>query len=262
MKSEKFEPDVFDLNRQAAYRLNNLLLELSLALEEHSVNVEAALELDESDWGKRFTALVSSPSFFELLGELSGAHGDSYAVDFQRRLFATEDAIRKKLLDRSRDLPVVSNCLATQAGLRDSYRFLRLLIGQIRSAFDLHSRAEVSQTEDFRDDQQPLDVELKGSDVAQDEESSSLRSKLESTLTENDRFILVAMLNLKAFATKPETGRSVVEAALFRGDVKRAFRNLVANKLVDSKKGKSGGYWLTETGAALAAELKSIGATN
>lgn len=82
-----------------------------------------------------------------------------------------------------------------------------------------------------------------------------------SPLTENDRHILVAMLESGARLVYPQSAKTIVGAALFRGDEKRAFRNLRQNGLVKSKTGAGGGYWLTESGKAIANQIKSIGAT-
>jgi hypothetical protein len=67
-------------------------------------------------------------------------------------------------------------------------------------------------------------------------------------LTTNDRCIWKAMLELNATALKPETGPTIVKAALYRGDAKRAFTRLIAWGFVGSKGGRGGGYWLTESG--------------
>lgn len=80
-------------------------------------------------------------------------------------------------------------------------------------------------------------------------------ASLRSPLTANDRSILCAMLALDASITKPESATEIVNAAIYRGDHKRAFKNLTFNKLVHSKQGREGGYWLTVSGEALAKKL-------
>lgn len=75
-------------------------------------------------------------------------------------------------------------------------------------------------------------------------------------LTENDRNILEAMLELRATMAKPETAETIVQTALHSGDTKAAFKRLKLNKLVESKDGRAGGYWLTPKGSSLARELQ------
>lgn len=81
-------------------------------------------------------------------------------------------------------------------------------------------------------------------------------------LTPNDRCILQAMLELNATALKPEIGPKIVRTALHRGDAKRAFERLIARRFVDSKEGRGGGYWLTQSGLKAAKTLLGIGATD
>jgi hypothetical protein len=81
-------------------------------------------------------------------------------------------------------------------------------------------------------------------------------------LTPNDRCILQAMFELNATALKPETGPKIVRTALHRGDAKRAFERLIASRFVDSKDGRGGGYWLTQSGLKAAKTLLGIGATD
>ncbi len=78
---------------------------------------------------------------------------------------------------------------------------------------------------------------------------------LASPLTDNDRDILLAMLELNATITEPKTGPEIMNAAIHRGDAKRAFKRLKFNGLVHSKQGRTGGYWLTDSGIALAKTL-------
>lgn len=80
---------------------------------------------------------------------------------------------------------------------------------------------------------------------------------LANPLTDNDRLLLQTMAELDARGHKPETGAVIVKTALYSGDEKRAFRNLLLNKLVRSKRGKSGGYWLTKTGDELEKRLRA-----
>lgn len=82
--------------------------------------------------------------------------------------------------------------------------------------------------------------------------NDSVGVQLVTPLTNNDRDLLVMMAELDARKHKPETASVIIRGALYRGDEKRAFRNLKANGLVDAKPGKSGGYWLTESGEKLA----------
>lgn len=81
-------------------------------------------------------------------------------------------------------------------------------------------------------------------------------------LAPNDRFLLITMLELNATAIKPESGATIVMAALYRGDHKRAFKALINSKLVDSKDGRGGGYWLTKAGEEAARQLLRISKEN
>jgi len=83
----------------------------------------------------------------------------------------------------------------------------------------------------------------------------------ETPLTENDRSILSAMLDLNATSLNPEPARVIIPLALYLGDAKRAFDNLIGNGFVASKCGRSGGYWLTKRGIEVAKELANNGAT-
>ncbi len=85
--------------------------------------------------------------------------------------------------------------------------------------------------------------------------------ELSTTLTANDRAILVAMLELDAGKHQPHSASTIVRVALYSGDKKRAFDNLIVNKLVDSKAGRAGGYWLTESGKLWAKYISENGAT-
>tara|TARA_A100001391_G_C5044452_1_gene271754 strand:- start:307 stop:1236 length:930 start_codon:yes stop_codon:yes gene_type:complete len=89
----------------------------------------------------------------------------------------------------------------------------------------------------------------------------SQRRELRSPLTENDRCLLSAMLQLDAGKHYPKSGSMVVGTALYSGDTKRAFDNLLANGLVKSKTGRGGGYWLTGDGRLWAEYLSGNGAT-
>jgi hypothetical protein len=84
--------------------------------------------------------------------------------------------------------------------------------------------------------------------------------QLSGTLTENDRSILIAMLDLKAGKIQPRVSKEILGAVIIEnevGDSKRAFDNLSSLKLIESKRGPSGGYYLTEQGVAIAKDLKS-----
>jgi len=83
--------------------------------------------------------------------------------------------------------------------------------------------------------------------------------QLSGTLTENDRSILIAMLDLKADKIHPRAGEEILGAVIFEnevGDSKRAFDNLKSLKLIKSKRGPSGGRYLTEQGMEIAKEIK------
>ena len=78
--------------------------------------------------------------------------------------------------------------------------------------------------------------------------------KLIEPLTENDRHILEAMLELDASMVKPEPALNICDvAASGKIDQKKAFTRLIANGLVDSK--QRFGYWLTPFGKALAESI-------
>jgi hypothetical protein len=80
------------------------------------------------------------------------------------------------------------------------------------------------------------------------------------TLTENDRSILTVMLDLKADKIQPRTGDEILGAVIAEkevGDSKRAFENLQRLKLIQSKRGPSGGRYLTEHGVEIARKIKS-----
>jgi hypothetical protein len=81
-------------------------------------------------------------------------------------------------------------------------------------------------------------------------------------LTQNDRYILQAMKDLDANQYKPENAATIVKAATYRGDSKRAFQRVKELKLVESKVGTGGGYWLTEKGLSVANKLARNGATD
>lgn len=84
---------------------------------------------------------------------------------------------------------------------------------------------------------------------------------LHHPLSENDRSILTAMLEIDAAIHNPQSAATIVKTALYSGDQKRAFENLMLNGLVKSKEGRAGGYWLTDTGIELAKRLSANGAT-
>jgi hypothetical protein len=91
-------------------------------------------------------------------------------------------------------------------------------------------------------------------------DEDGLGFQLNGTLTENDRSILIAMLDLKADKIQPRVSKEILGAVIFEnevGDSKRAFDNLSSLKLIESKRGPSGGYYLTEQGMAIAKDLKS-----
>jgi len=79
--------------------------------------------------------------------------------------------------------------------------------------------------------------------------------RLAEPLTQNDRDILVAMLEVKASKAKPASGQDLMVLALSGGDKNKAFRRLVSNALVEGKRSRGGGYWLTELGSAIAKKL-------
>lgn len=88
------------------------------------------------------------------------------------------------------------------------------------------------------------------------EREKSFAFSLEVPLTENDRCILKAMRSLGATTLKLETATTIVEAALYRGDAKKAFTRLIDLGLVASRGSRGGGYWLTYLGERVAAEIQ------
>jgi hypothetical protein len=105
-------------------------------------------------------------------------------------------------------------------------------------------------------------IEIIEREMAADNQADEdgLGFQLNGTLTENDRSILIAMLDLKADKIHPRAGEEILGAVIFEyevGDSKRAFDNLKGLKLIESKTGPSGGRWLTEQGMAIAKDLKS-----
>jgi hypothetical protein len=91
-------------------------------------------------------------------------------------------------------------------------------------------------------------------------DEDGLAYQLPGTLTENDRSILIAMLDLKADKIHPRAGKEILGAVIFEnevGDSKRAFDNLKSLKLIKSKTGPSGGRYLTEQGMEIAKEVKT-----
>lgn len=91
----------------------------------------------------------------------------------------------------------------------------------------------------------------------QSPEVEGVISNLASPLTENDRSLLIAMRSLDAMKHNAQAAGTLVQAALYSGDQKRAFDNLKLNKLVDAKEGRGGGYWLTKDGFLIANHLKN-----
>lgn len=77
-----------------------------------------------------------------------------------------------------------------------------------------------------------------------------------TALTDNDRYVLLAMDQLQANATNPQLGEAIFTAAICRGDHKKGFSRLRADGLVDSRVGRCGGYWLTELGQQVVEEIK------
>jgi len=79
--------------------------------------------------------------------------------------------------------------------------------------------------------------------------------ELTEPLTDNDRDILIAMLEAGSSKVSPTKGDGIIRLALGSGDKNKAFQRLVANRLVESKGGKGGGYWLTMCGLKIAKGL-------
>jgi len=79
--------------------------------------------------------------------------------------------------------------------------------------------------------------------------------ELQVPLIENDRNLLVAMLQAKSSKVRPTTGEELMKLAIGSGDKNKAFKRLKENGLVVGKGSKGGGYWLTETGSIIAKDL-------
>jgi hypothetical protein len=120
----------------------------------------------------------------------------------------------------------------------------------------------IHQYQLYPDGSHPLhEVSIKAPQQAENRaDEDGLGFQLNGTLTENDRSILIAMLDLKADKIQPRVSKEILGAVIFEnevGDSKRAFDNLMSLKLIESKRGPSGGYYLTEQGMAIAKDLKS-----
>ncbi|EMI52569.1 helix-turn-helix domain-containing protein [Rhodopirellula sallentina] len=74
-------------------------------------------------------------------------------------------------------------------------------------------------------------------------------------LTENDRNILAAMLELNATIENPVASDKILKRALNQNDPKRAFDRLRENRLIDAK--RRHGRWLTERGREIASMAQS-----
>jgi hypothetical protein len=80
--------------------------------------------------------------------------------------------------------------------------------------------------------------------------------ELDGPLTENDRCIIQAMFRLSARIDNPQSAEVILQSALAQGNNKREFDRLKSFRYVDAKSGRSGGYWLTAKGVALAESLQ------
>ncbi|MDV6034717.1 MAG: hypothetical protein F9B45_32420 [Phycisphaera sp. RhM] len=175
-----------------------------------------------------------------------------------RRLFAVIGAIRPLLnrldrrLESMEDLDMARRHESAMVACRErSRRNIELteslrLKGKLPDYVEVVVRKIESNASDF------IDVEKERKHVrARIRNAIEARAtelpRLIKPLTENDRSILVVMLQLDASLAKPETARVIADAALV-GDPKRAFKNVMKNKLAISTRGTTGGYLLTDAG--------------
>lgn len=83
-------------------------------------------------------------------------------------------------------------------------------------------------------------------------------SELDGPLTDNDRCILAAMLELNADQLHPRSKQDILSVATYSGsDDKRAFNRLKRMKLVIGKTGPSGGMYLTNKGKQIASDVSN-----
>jgi hypothetical protein len=108
----------------------------------------------------------------------------------------------------------------------------------------------IAVLESWRNFLDPLDTHLDTKPTGDTESNTNLRE----SLTQNDRRILLAMRKLSATKLKPESANDILRTAMC-GDPKTAFKRLRSEGLVDSKGGRSGGYWLTGKGERFAQNM-------
>ena len=80
--------------------------------------------------------------------------------------------------------------------------------------------------------------------------------ELDGPLTENDRCIIQAMIDLGATIDNPQSAVVILRSALAQRNNKHEFVRLKAYGIVESKVGRGGGYWLTDKGRALAVAMR------
>ncbi len=79
--------------------------------------------------------------------------------------------------------------------------------------------------------------------------------ELGESLDPNSKIILQTMLELNCNEFNRMKSTEIVRAALYSGDEKRAFEQLIRLDLVASKEGRGGGYWLTAKGIKVASKI-------
>lgn len=80
--------------------------------------------------------------------------------------------------------------------------------------------------------------------------------ELDGPLTENDRCIIQAMIDLGTTIDNPQSAVVILRSALAQRNNKHEFVRLKAYGIVESKVGRGGGYWLTDKGRALAVDMR------